>query len=79
MKDLIIYLERKIELCTEMNMHLERWAFSDALKKAKELQLLQTDVIESVCEIQKEFSSCHLFKVQKHGCIGCKYKAKTVL
>jgi hypothetical protein len=51
MKELIIYLERKIELCTEMNMPLERWAFSDALKKARELQLLQTDVSKCTCDI----------------------------
>lgn len=44
MKELIEYLERKIELCTEMNMPLEKFAYTDALKKARALQLQQTGV-----------------------------------
>ena len=44
MKELIEYLERKIELCIEMNMSLEKFAYTDVLKKARALQLLQTDV-----------------------------------
>lgn len=49
MKELIEYLERKIELCTEMNMPLENFAYTDALKKARALQLQQTGVIKLVC------------------------------
>lgn len=45
MKELIEYLERKIELCNEMNMPLEKFAYTDALKKARALQLQQTGVI----------------------------------
>ena len=37
MKELIEYLERKIELCNEMNMPLEKFAYTDALKKARAL------------------------------------------
>jgi hypothetical protein len=48
MKELIEYLERKIELCTEMNMPLEKFAYTDALKKARALQLQQTGVKSSV-------------------------------
>ena len=48
MKELIEYLERKIELCTEMNMTLEKFAYTDALKKARALQLQQTGVKSSV-------------------------------
>ncbi len=47
MKELIEYLERKIQLCTEMNMPLEKFAYTDALKKARALQLQQTGVIRS--------------------------------
>ena len=47
MKELIEYLERKIELCTEMNMPLEKFAYTDALKKARALQLQQTGVSSS--------------------------------
>lgn len=50
MKELIEYLERKIELCTEMNMPLEKFAYTDALKKTRALQLQQTGVIKSVCK-----------------------------
>jgi hypothetical protein len=49
MKELIEYLERKIELCIEMNMPLEKFAYTDALKKARALQLQQTGVKQSVC------------------------------
>ena len=42
------YLERKIELCIEMNMPLEKFAYTDALKKARALQLQQTGVSGSV-------------------------------
>lgn len=50
MKELIEYLERKIELCTEMNMPLEKFAYTDALKKARALQLQQGGVIGSYSE-----------------------------
>ena len=52
MKELIEYLERKIELCTEMNMPLEKFAYTDALKKTRALQLQQTGV--SGCFSYKE-------------------------
>lgn len=50
MKELIEYLERKIELCTEMKMPLEKFAYTDALKKARALQLQQTGV--STCFLE---------------------------
>ena len=43
------------------------------------LQLLQPDVIKSVCEINKEFEGCPLFKQYPNGCYGCKYRKQTVL
>lgn len=35
MKELIEYIERKIELCTELNMPLEKFAYSDVLKEIR--------------------------------------------
>jgi hypothetical protein len=49
MEKLINYLERRIELCTELNMPLEKWAFSDCLKEARSVQLMQTAVIKPLC------------------------------
>ena len=43
------------------------------------LQLQQTGVIKSVCEIEKEFEKCPLFKQYDNGCYGCKYRKQTVL
>jgi serine phosphatase RsbU (regulator of sigma subunit) len=48
-------------------------------KYAQALQLQQTDVIKSVCEIEKEFEKCPLFKQYDNGCYGCKYRKQTVL
>ena len=55
MKELIEYLERKIELCIEMNMPLEKFAYTDALKKARALQLQQTGVSGSTYGFTIEF------------------------
>ena len=64
MKELIEYLERKIELCIEMNMSLEKFAYTDVLKKARALQLLQTDVSmqseQFNCEGCRWYNSCAL-------------------
>jgi hypothetical protein len=43
------------------------------------LQLQQTGVIKSVCEIEKEFEKCPLFKQYDNGCYGCNYRKQTVL
>ena len=43
------------------------------------LQLRKTDVIKSVCEIEKEFECCPLFKQYDNGCYGCKYRKQNVL
>ena len=47
--------------------------------KDQALKLQQTGVIKSVCEIEKEFEKCHLFKQYDNGCYGCKYRKQTVL
>jgi hypothetical protein len=49
------------------------------LDKYQALQLQQTGVIKSVCEIEKEFEKCPLFKQYDNGCYGCKYRKQTVL
>ncbi len=49
------------------------------LTEYQALQLQQTGVIKSVCEIEKEFEGCPLFKQYDNGCYGCKYRKQTVL
>lgn len=48
-------------------------------KETQNLQLQQIGVIKSVCEIEKEFEKCPLFKQYDNGCYGCKYRKQTVL
>jgi hypothetical protein len=45
MEKFIEYLEKRIELCTEMNMPLERWAFSNCLQEARSIQLIQLSAV----------------------------------
>lgn len=74
MKELIEYLERKIELCTEMNMPLEKFAYTDALKKARALQLQQGGVIKSLPDYELEFCE-KCFQMTNHlnnKCQKCK-------
>ena len=57
-------------------------AYSELIEFAypnQSLQLQQTGVIKSVCEIEKEFEGCPLFKQYDNGCYGCKYRKQTEL
>jgi hypothetical protein len=51
MKEYIEWLENRIEICLEdKDLQREHWAFCQALAKMRDLQLLQPDVIKSVCK-----------------------------
>ena len=52
MKKLIEYLEKKIELCTEMNMPLEKFAYCDCLKNTK--KIFNDELIINLKIIKKE-------------------------
>lgn len=58
MKDLIIWLERQIELCDELgNMESEKYAFAHTLKKVRKEAINFTDSCENVetVELHKDF------------------------
>lgn len=59
---------RECDVINAMEKYLESY------KQDQALQLQQTGVIKSVCEIEKEFEKCPLFKQYDNGCYGCKYR-----
>jgi hypothetical protein len=65
---------KKTDLCVHNTEDVIEFA-----KHYQALQLQQTGVIKLVCEIEKEFEGCPLFKQYDNGCYGCKYRKQTVL